>query len=34
VAKELNLSVAAVYMAKSRVIARLKELIQQAQGEM
>jgi RNA polymerase sigma factor (sigma-70 family) len=33
VAKQLKMSVAAVYMAKSRVIARLKELIQQAQGE-
>ncbi len=33
VARDLKLSVAAVYMAKSRVIARLKELIQQAQGD-
>jgi RNA polymerase sigma factor (sigma-70 family) len=32
-ARELNLSVAAVYMAKSRVTARLKELIQQIQGD-
>jgi len=33
VASRLSLSVAAVYMAKSRVMARLKELIQQAHGE-
>ena len=32
-AKQLHLSVAAVYMAKSRVLARLKELIQEVQGE-
>jgi RNA polymerase sigma factor (sigma-70 family) len=32
-AKQLELSVAAIYMAKSRVLARLKELIQQIQGE-
>lgn len=31
VAKELNLSVAAVYRARSRVLARLKELIQSVQ---
>jgi RNA polymerase sigma factor (sigma-70 family) len=33
-AKQLDLSVAAVYMAKSRVLARLKELIQEVQGEV
>jgi RNA polymerase sigma factor (sigma-70 family) len=32
-AKQLRLSVAAVYMAKSRVLARLKELIHEVQGE-
>jgi RNA polymerase sigma-70 factor (ECF subfamily) len=32
-ARDLQLSVAAVYMAKSRVLARLRELIQQAQGD-
>jgi RNA polymerase sigma factor (sigma-70 family) len=32
-AKTLNLSVTAVYMAKSRVLARIKEQIQQVQGE-
>jgi RNA polymerase sigma factor (sigma-70 family) len=32
-AKQLHLSVAAVYMAKSRVLARLKELIQKIHGE-
>ena len=32
-AKQLHLSVAAVYMAKSRVLARLKELIQDVQKE-
>jgi RNA polymerase sigma-70 factor (ECF subfamily) len=32
-AKELGLSVAAVYMAKSRVIARMRELIDEAQRE-
>jgi RNA polymerase sigma-70 factor (ECF subfamily) len=33
VAKALGMSVAAVYLAKSRVMARLKEQIQQLQGE-
>ena len=33
VANRLGLSVAAVYMAKSRVLARLKELVQQVQGD-
>jgi RNA polymerase sigma factor (sigma-70 family) len=33
VAGELGMTVAAVYMAKSRVVARLKELIQSLQGE-
>jgi RNA polymerase sigma factor (sigma-70 family) len=33
VAKRLGLSVAAVYMAKSRVLARLRELVQQIQGD-
>jgi RNA polymerase sigma-70 factor (ECF subfamily) len=32
-ATELGLSVAAVYMAKSRVVARLRELIQEAEGD-
>jgi RNA polymerase sigma-70 factor (ECF subfamily) len=32
-ARQLRLSVAAVYMAKSRVLARLKELIHEVQGE-
>jgi DNA-directed RNA polymerase specialized sigma24 family protein len=32
-ALELGLSVAAVYMAKSRVLGRLKELIHEVQGE-
>jgi RNA polymerase sigma-70 factor (ECF subfamily) len=32
-ASELGLSVAAVYMAKSRVLARIREYIQQVQGE-
>jgi DNA-directed RNA polymerase specialized sigma24 family protein len=32
-AKKLGLSVATVYMAKSRVLARLKELIHQIQEE-
>ena len=32
-ARELNLSVAAVYMAKSRVIARIRERIQLAEGD-
>jgi len=33
VARRLGLAVTAVYMAKSRILARLKELVQQAQGE-
>jgi RNA polymerase sigma-70 factor (ECF subfamily) len=33
VAKELGISVAAVYIAKSRVIYRLRELIRQMQDE-
>lgn len=32
VARELNMSVAAVYLAKSRVMARLKELVQEAEA--
>ena len=33
VAAALGLSVAAVYMAKSRILARLKEIVRQAEGE-
>jgi RNA polymerase sigma-70 factor (ECF subfamily) len=33
VARELGMTVAAVYLAKSRVLARLKEIIRQSQGE-
>ena len=33
VARELGMTVAAVYMAKSRVVARLKEHVRQLQGE-
>jgi RNA polymerase sigma factor (sigma-70 family) len=33
VARDLGMTVAAVYLAKSRVLARLKEIIRQCQGE-
>jgi RNA polymerase sigma-70 factor (ECF subfamily) len=33
VARQLGMTVAAVYLAKSRVLARLKEIIRQCQGE-
>ena len=32
VARELGVSVAAVYMAKSRVLARIKEVLREADG--
>lgn len=34
VAEELEMTVAAVYLAKSRVMARLKELVREAEGEV